>query len=91
MMSAPRQPGNQRLTGFYVGLTFLLMVLAGGEYYFLTHPDLVAGATSAAGPKAGLGTSITTRLLGGLGSFYRRYGLLVRGAVLVGGGCWPCC
>ncbi|GAB3309086.1 hypothetical protein GCM10027348_41000 [Hymenobacter tenuis] len=86
MMSAPRQPGNHRLTGFYVALTFLLIVLAGGEYYLLTHPDLMAGAAPSPGPKAGLGASITTRLLAGLGSFYQRYGLLIRGAVLVGGG-----
>ncbi|WP_167852133.1 TraM recognition domain-containing protein [Hymenobacter elongatus] len=86
MMSAPRQPGNHRLTGFYVALTFLLVLLAGGEYYCLIHPGVVAEAAPSVAPKAGLGTAITHRLLAGLVSFYQRYGQLIRAAVLVGGG-----
>ncbi|GAA3932129.1 TraM recognition domain-containing protein [Hymenobacter algoricola] len=74
------------MTGFYVALTFLLVLLAGGECYCLIHPGIMAEAAPSVVPKAGLGTAITHRLLAGLVSFYQRYGRLIRAAVLVGGG-----
>lgn len=86
MMSAPRQPATHRLIGLYLALGFLLVLLAAGDYYLLTHSSVVVEATAPATVGAGLGASITTRLLKGLVSFYQRFGWLVRTGVLVGGG-----
>ncbi|UPL51303.1 type IV secretory system conjugative DNA transfer family protein [Hymenobacter sublimis] len=86
MMSAPRQPSSHRLTGLYIALGFLLALLAGGEYYLLSHPSFLAGTGTPAAPNAGLGDSITTRLLLGTATFYQRYGLLIRAGILVAGG-----
>ncbi|WP_170934878.1 type IV secretory system conjugative DNA transfer family protein [Hymenobacter gelipurpurascens] len=85
MMSAPRQPATHRLTGLYLALGLLLVLLAAGEYYLLSHPAFKATAADPSVPTAGLGASITSRLLAGLVSFYQRYGLAVRAAVLVTG------
>ncbi|WP_177204871.1 type IV secretory system conjugative DNA transfer family protein [Hymenobacter arizonensis] len=73
MMSAPRQPSSHRLTGLYIALGFLLVVLAGGEYYLLSHPLFFAGALTSAAPQSGLGASITSRLLLGTATFYQRW------------------
>ncbi|MBD2717262.1 TraM recognition domain-containing protein [Microvirga sp. STR05] len=86
MMSAPRQPSSHRLTGLYIALGFLLALLAGGEYYLLSHPSFLAGAVTPAAPNAGLGASVTTRLLLGTATFYQRFGLLIRAGILVAGG-----
>ena len=85
MISAPRQPATHRLTGLYVALGLLLFLLATGEYYLLSHPAFKAAAAASGVPAAGLGASITSRLLAGLVSFYQRFGLVVRGALLVAG------
>ena len=61
-------------------------MLAGGEYYLLSHPSFLAGTGTPAAPNAGLGDSITTRLLLGTATFYQRYGLLIRAGILVAGG-----
>jgi len=86
MMSAPRQPGSHRLTGLYIALGFLLALLAVGDYYLLTHPVFLAETTGAATVHAGVGASISTRLLQGTATFYQRFGLLVRAGILVTGG-----
>ncbi|WP_426491501.1 TraM recognition domain-containing protein [Hymenobacter sp. 102] len=86
MMSAPRQPSSHRLTGLYIALGFLLALLAGGEYYLLSHPSFLAGTGTPAAPNAGLGASVTTRLLLGTATFYQRFGLLIRAGILVAGG-----
>ncbi|GAC1594728.1 MAG: hypothetical protein NVS3B25_17770 [Hymenobacter sp.] len=86
IMSAPRQPGSHRLTGLYIALGFLLLLLAGGEYYLLSHPLFLAGAIAPAALQTGLGDSITTRLLLGMATFYRRFGVLVRTGILLGAG-----
>lgn len=85
MMSAPRQPAPHRLTGLYVAFGLLLVLLVAGEYYLLSHPAFRAEAAAPDVPGAGLGASITSRLLTFLVSFYQRFGLVVRGAVMVAG------
>ncbi|MBO0360445.1 TraM recognition domain-containing protein [Hymenobacter sp. BT186] len=86
MMSAPRQPATHRLTGLYLAFGLLLVLLAAGEYYLLSHPAFRAEAVAPGLPGAGLGASITSRLLAGMVSFYQRIGLVVRATVLVAGG-----
>ncbi|WP_171025853.1 type IV secretory system conjugative DNA transfer family protein [Hymenobacter jeollabukensis] len=85
MMSAPRQPTTHRLTGLYVALGLLLVLLTTGEYYLLSHPEFALDAAGSGTPAAGLRTSIISRLLAGLVSFYHRFGLIVRAGVLVAG------
>ncbi|RSK38808.1 type IV secretory system conjugative DNA transfer family protein [Hymenobacter perfusus] len=85
MMSAPRQPATHRLTGLYLAFGLLLVLLAAGEYYLLSHPAFRAEAVAPGVPGAGLGASITSRLLAGMVSFYHRFGLVVRAAVLMAG------
>jgi|GEM_PF-3290273 len=85
MMSAPRQPATHRLTGLYVALGLLLLLLAAGEYYLLSHPAFNANAAALGVPAAGLGASIASRLLAGVVTFYQHFGLVVRGAIMVAG------